>query len=624
MLLDATQCIHNIARCNTVHSQCCLIQHSALLNIITHVRTSSLTQVLLGLSDTSIVSLSGQPVWFTVCPQDPNTPSLPPPFHGNKQHGYHNSMEYIFSKLKQKAWLFGGSLSVATVKHSTSLTNDLHALGLDVGPRGGAGPGGGKTGSADSSPRPLRKGTSQYGQEFLQTLKCEMEREGTAASTAGGAHTINEAKLAKLHSILNVLRDDAEDSGTDSSPDQQPQLPEFLDIFESPGPRGDSKMPPSNSNVKKRHPSTNGTAAKKRKKRSRALMHVLRGNLTDASSDSGDNFEKDRLSSSLNEQSAAWLRSRKATGGLGGGRGIDNSRPRSDSFQTIPKLRESLNAGKRNTVSTYDFDEQRGGTRSRPRKASQSGLVHRSDDGHSHGERGSVVASTGADSAGARGGGGQLLYQMVVVEDDTPSPSPASHQDYSVPVEVSLHRINVTDVDKPAAEEEIRSKSFSMSRPLSHGDVVDSGGGGEGEGTGNYLLTMKDKARSRSLGDVMSTDDEVLVVRTPVHLQSPAVERRRTHFVRTSMPVGPAAPLPAKTHPPRRHSNEGEEFTSLDFTSTRVIANGGRKGKDVFRSSRQSCDLIQTSWEYNDQVGMVTGKSKSLDDLLEAAGPVLR
>lgn len=645
------------------------------------------------------MSLNGQPVWFTVCPQDPNTPTLPPPCHYDKNHGNHTSMEQLFSKFKQKAWLFGSLSAASVVKHSTSLTNDLRALGLDTGGAGHVP--GGRTGSADSSPRSLRKGKSAYGQEFLQTLKSEMERDG---GTCACAHTINEAKLAKLHSILNVLRDDdAEDSGADSSPEQQQQqqrqhqrqsqLPEFLDIFESPHRvRGgsasidysthnnnNSNGSSNSSKVKMRHPTIdgNGTGTKKRKKRSRALMNILRGNLADASSASSDSGEEPSSPTTLNEQSTTWLRSHKAGGGGGGGCGPGNdTRPRSDSFQAIPKLRESLNAGKRNrAVSTYDFDEQRRGGPAasgnrhhhhhRNRKAPQSGLVHTSDGagfgaGHSShgGERASITLTGPADSssssaacAGTRVSVGGHHYQMVVVEDDvdTPSPSPPpphppAHQD----VEVSLHRINVTDVDKPADEEEEmarRSKSFDVRRRMPpssrHRDGVDGGGGGcgrsggEGEGpvTGKHLLTMRDKARSRSTGDVVSTDDEVLVVRTPVQSpspgNSPAVDRKRTHFVRTSMPVGPTAAPPGKTHPPRPHSNEGEEFTSLDFTAVRAVANGtgtgGRKGReDFFRSSRQSCDLIRTSWEYNDQVGMVTGKSKSLDNLLEAAEPVLR
>lgn len=111
----------------------------------------------------------------------------------------------IFYRFKQK---FG----TANIKSSVSASGELENLGsLDAG-KVGAG-----------SPKHRQKAKSS---ELLDAIKSEMENDLAR-------HTINEAKLAKLHSILDVLRESGEAS--DSDPEQQPKRPEFLSVFDTGG-----------------------------------------------------------------------------------------------------------------------------------------------------------------------------------------------------------------------------------------------------------------------------------------------------------------------------------------------------------------------------------------------------
>ena len=59
-------------------------------------------QVVLGFCDTDVVSLNGLPVWFTVCPLDPNLPVPPNPVH-YKLHGKHQkSVEQMLHRSVKK------------------------------------------------------------------------------------------------------------------------------------------------------------------------------------------------------------------------------------------------------------------------------------------------------------------------------------------------------------------------------------------------------------------------------------------------------------------------------------------------------------------------------------------
>lgn len=424
-------------------------------------------------------------------------------------------------------------------------------------------------GKVGGSPKYGRKTKSSYTAKILDALKSEMDMDLAR-------HTINEAKLAKLHSILNVLRD-AEDTSSDHAVDAlEPKRPDFLSVFDT-GNTADTNAKTLPSSHRKR---------KKRNRLSKAVLRVLHEDSADLSSDSGDNLDDDAPENTLNKKSMAWLQSRKLEP-----RGPDG-RPRSDSFQTIPKLRASLNAGKINKVSNYAFDDHS------PKK--RSPLRDIGAQGH--------VTSTGVPRRGyntsTRDDDTQFHYKVMdtrsQVEEDSPSQPDAKYASpvckyYSVPVEISVHRISVKDVDEPPELEIGRALSFNVAAMRKEGRVLASE---------QQNKTERDKPRSRSLGDVdlLGSDDEVLLVRAPVTSRSPA------GFYRRSTVISPGGAM---------------EMTSLDFTS-RGVGNGSSEPSGMMQ--RMSCFVGGA--EPEDKDDDVTGiwvrrnesipKSKSLDDLLES------
>ena len=523
-------------------------------------------------------------MWFTVCPLDPNLPALPTPVH-YKQHKNH--VEQILSKLKLKAWSLG-SISAGNVKASSSVSGELQDVGV----------------ATLRGPRSSKKGKQQerYSREFLEMLESKLEETGQSSLAR---HTINEAKLAKLRSIVDVLRDTAGDTDDTSDTDsvrpteQQDQtIPEFIKVFDT------NRKPSDTADAK---------TIKKRRKRSKpskkAGLRALLENSPDISSDSGDNLDDDGPpSSSLNKTSMAWLQSRKMEA---------HSRPLSDSFHTIPRLRESLNAGKMNRVSNYTFDNQS------PEKLRSQSVSTSADDYSSiatkpKAQDRSHVTSKGGDSCE---GPSDIQHYKVMdnrssnAEEDSPVqsdpkyPSPVCKY-YSVPVEISLHRINIVDVDKLPEMEIARSRSFGTK---------------EGAGaklplqTDENTVTMGIHLRSRSLGELdnLESDDEVLVVRAPVashkapsagapavtsSLDSPYRSRGRVASVgAVGGSAGSHTPgVRTTSHAPRSHSMsvggaegnqevEGEEETSsLDFTSI-------RRQVDLMTAAASTIDHQRTS-----------------------------
>ena len=502
---------------------------------------------------------------------------------------------------KMKAWHFG-TLTAANMKSS------MAELGLDSSsPLGGRSPQNGSP--RNGSPKHGRKAKS----EILDALKSEMESDLAR-------HTINEAKLAKLHSILNVLRNDKEDS---SDPDiveptenqeQAPKRPEFLRVFDTAD--ANAQTLPSNHRRRKR-----------KNKVSKAVLRVLHEDLAagDLSSDSGDNLDDSGPSSStLNRQSVEWLHSRQ---GKFEPQGSD-VRPRSDSFQTIPKLRDSLNAGKVNKVTNYAFDS--------PKKRPLSRDVGHvtGERGHVNGENGRVANERGhgtsidlqhSDDTSGRDEDAQFHY--TVMDEDSPLQQDAKYaspvcKHYSVPVQISVHRISVKDVDEPLEIEPGRTMSFNVA-PTRDADVLAS--------IRPSRLSERDKPRSRSLGDMdlLGSDDEVLLVRAPVADHTPT-DGGDHHRSDTKSPSSPM------------------EMSSLDFTTRRVgdersslpvdmhkrlscYVGGAERRKERNRLScfvdgagkegrRDSGDVATSRRSWLDRVNRNESmqKSRSLDNLIES------
>lgn len=460
----------------------------------------------------------------------------------------------IFSRFKKKALHFG-TLTAANLKSSISSNGGLAELDAALGSKAGS-----------KSPKHQRKVKSRSS-EILDALQSEVDMDLAR-------HTINEAKLAKLHSILNVLRDSEDGSSDAEIPEkqaagvpekQQPsKRPEFLSVFDT-GSGNDAYTKTLPSGVRKR---------KKRDKLSKAVLRVLHENGADLSSDSGDNQEDGPSPSTLNRQSMAWLQSRKPN--------LNDDRPRSDSFQSIPRLRQSLNAGRINKVSTYTFDEHS------PKKQPHSGEMH------------NLEHQVTLEGGGARHSHMTSHYKVIdtrsqMEEDslDVKYSSPVCKY-YSVPVEISVHRISVKDVDEPPEMEIGRTKSFDVG--MKRKDAQDLLTFRE------KMQTRQEKPRSRSMGDayLLESDDEVLLVRNP--LQSPAGSPAMTRRSVAQVPESPGA----------------REVTSLDFTTRRAIAAQRHTRSFIGSTTEESGDIDSMQMWAKVRRNVSFPKSKSLDDLSDS------
>ncbi len=515
-------------------------------------------------------------MWFTVCPIDPNLPPIPPPVHYKQPR---NHVENLLSMFKLKTWSLG-SISTGTVKASSSMSGGLQDVGVSTLRGLKYGSKGSKAGKA-------------YSQEFLDMLESKLEETGETSLTR---HTINVAKLAKLRSIVDVLRDTAGDTDDASDTDstgltqhnkqlqQHHTVPEFVKVFDTTSKSTDMVDPADPKTIKKR---------RKRTKPSKKLgLRALLENSPDVSSDSGDNLDDDGPpSSTFNKTSMAWLQSRKME---------MKNRPLSDSFHTIPRLRESLNAGKMNKVSNYSFDDH-SPEKERSQSVSNADL---STTATSLAHERSHVTSKDSDSERHKTPSDIQVHYTVMdnrpnTEEDSPLLSDPKFSSpvckyYSVPIEISLHRISVIDVDKPPEMEILRTKSFGtdVKRPK------------EGSGvkvpvrTDDSDITMSNSIqfRSRSLGelDYLESDDEVLVVRAPVaNFSPPATKVAAPQSAASSLySRGRVASVGGGTttyNTPRAHATprvhsmsvggasggqeeeevDGEMLSSLDFTSIR-------------------------------------------------------
>lgn len=465
-----------------------------------------------------------------------------------------------FSRFKQKAWHFG-TITTANLKSSLSSNGGLAEFGLDNAS-------GRKAGSR--SPKHERKVKSAYRSEILDALQSEVDMDLAR-------HTINEAKLAKLHSIFNVLRE-TEDGGGSSDGEiieRQPKRPEFLSVFDPDNGTDSTKTLPSS--VRKR---------KKRNRLSKAVLRVLReDSADDLSSDSGDNLDDGPPPTTLNRRSIAWLQSRKQDhehNNLDG-------RPKSDTFQAIPRLRESLNAGKINKVSTYAFDDRS------PKMNRKTGQTHNL-------EQHSRMSSEGSNIVPRH----KVVDTRSQAEEESPSQQDVKFSSpvckhYSVPVEISVHRISVKDVDEPPEIEPSRTKSFDVSMKGKKAEelVIFQ----------QKMLAPQTKPRSRSLGDAdaLESDDEVLLVRTPVTNLSPAESPAMTRRSLVQVPNSP--------------EEKELEVTSLDFTSAAIrrhsrsfVATAGRDDDDEIDGTRTQPRRKKRNKVRRHSTILL---SKSLDNLVE-------
>ena len=412
-----------------------------------------------------------------------------------------------------------------------------------------------KKGSPKSSPKHVRKAKSGHfdGGKILGIL------EGTdIRNLPATRHTINEAKLAKLSSIITVLRQSVvEDNGGNSAENaaavdgcgqrKRESTPEFLSMFKEQGKEEREKAkddhiqlenPPKDSDKKK---------TKRKSKPPRTMLKAVKEGGVDVHHIS-DSFDSDdgpsvEGNSTLNQQSLEWLASRKKSDEEDG-----------DNLQKIPNLRESLHGSRPNRVNNYMFESQSAEVKPSLNKIAE--LKHRQDCesaevlGSQHQQLHYKLVDTKAQGEREERTNEELHEEgtmMTASKNCSQAVSiPTSHavsspdcKCYPVPVEVAVHRINVVDVDRQQEEAKadiIRTRSVdtrptgAWSKKDGSGKVLveplpSSQGSSEaaiGDKFSGILLRAPSsaslrKSRSQSMGDVelLGSDEEVLLVRTP-------------------------------------------------------------------------------------------------------------
>ena len=458
-----------------------------------------------------MIPLTGKPTWFTVCPLDPNLPALPKPVH------YKRQQRNALSRLVHKAQAITSTGAAgSSIKQSATLTEGFQqaATAVDLVKSG--------SGSIFSPKRHRKAKSGNFDNGNLLGMLKDTSVDGLPATR----HTINEAKLAKLNSIISVLRqttvDDDDDDGLVSAGAEETKkresTPEFVNIFK--------KEEQVKEETKIKHENKAKKAENKKSKRKsrppRTMLRAVTEGLVDVghSSDSGD-YDDGPGSLSLNEHSMAWLAARKniAESAL---------KRHSDPFQTIPTLRESLHAGKQNKVTTYMFDNP---SEVQPTPDESLGADNSSVDSNI-GQRSSQIHYKLVDTK-AQGEEEEEKVRDSHVTNSPRHPSlTASHavsspdcKCYPVPVEVSVHRISIIDVDRQeqAKSDIFRTRSVDT-RPVAVVNNEPVLARLESDEVSEYSLGVllrppsgKRRSRSRSLGDMelLSSDEEVLLVRTP-------------------------------------------------------------------------------------------------------------
>ena len=444
-------------------------------------------QVLLGLSD-DIVNLGGEPTWYNLCPKDPNLPTLPPPIHYKSKS--HASVEQLLSKFKSNfaTLKFKSSRSVLS-NLDLSASDSTLSLPLAVMKRRRSAPRGRLLRTQNSRP-------DSSGYQYAESLQ-----EGEMYSSIESEEE-TKAQMMRLASILKVLKDTAESEDAQSAGDaleaenqatKKNKLHSILQVLR------DDTMPESKGdNTRDPIESTDGS-------------HLHLPVSSTAPFDDGTFSTLDRR-----------VRKRKP-------RSDQPSRPKSDSFNTIPNLRNSLSGRGKSKVPTYSFlEEMQSSVQLQTQQESSIEDIDSMDDDErsdlSFAEHYRLVDEGQSDSEQEPPPSAQTLKGVEYNIDpcasllptvDMATPS-SKHSDCTCyPVEVSLHRINVVDVDREEIEREKRRKTTSLpspskkpSRPLALNLAA----------TMEMSQALSAKARSKSLGDMddLESEEELIMVRSPM------------------------------------------------------------------------------------------------------------
>ena len=450
-------------------------------------------QVLLGLSD-DIVNLGGDPTWYTLCPEDPNLPRLPPPVHYKSKS--HVTMEQLLNRFKN-------NFSTLKFKSSRSMMSQLDLSTSD---------------STFSLPIAAMKRRRSVPKGRLMTTQnsrpdsngfqyAESVQEEGDSSTSVENEEEDQAQVMKLSSILRVLKDSAESDEANSNDDT-------VDT--------DRRLT-------------------KKKNRLQSILQVLRDDSAPQSgSDSGDNVEDsiestdgarylsvaspdDGTFSTLDRR----VRKRKQRNLAS----ENSSRPKSDSFDVIPDLRDSLHGNGKVKVPTFSFLEEQEKTSLRSKLQQMSSLdsVESMDDDEksdaTFAEHYKLVHESQSDSD-QEPHPPTALPSLTEEEASNLSPSaslPATmgserRSNFTYyPVDVSVHRISIVDVDKEQQEREARRRNtISLTSPTKKQNkslALDLAAMTEIKDTNSML-----KSRSRSLGDMeaLESEEELILVRSPM------------------------------------------------------------------------------------------------------------
>lgn len=449
-------------------------------------------QVLLGLSD-DIVNLGGEPTWYNVCPEDPNLPSLPPPMHYKSKS--HPSVEQLLNKFKSNfaTLKFKSSRSVLS-NLDLSASDSTLSLPLAIMKRRRSVP-------RDRLLRTQNSRPDSSGYQYDEGFK---ERD-VYSSIESEEET--KAQMVRLASILKVLKDTAESEDSLSAGEaleaenqatRKNKLHSILQVLRDETP---PESTGDNSRGLEPIESTDGG-------------HLHLPVSSTAPFDDGTYSTLDRR-----------VRKRKP-------RTDQPSRPKSDSFNSIPNLRNSLSSRGKSKVPTYSFlEEMKSSVQLQTQRESlaEAEDINSLDDDErsdlSFAEHYRLIDEGQSDSEHEPPPPAQTLtgveYDKVdpcasllpTMDVTTASSKPSDCTYY--PAEVSLHRINVVDVDREKREREKRRKAASLpspakkpSRPLALNLAT----------TLEMSELLSAKARSKSLGDMdeLESEEELIMVRSPM------------------------------------------------------------------------------------------------------------
>jgi hypothetical protein len=431
------------------------------------------------------VNLGGEATWYNVCPEDPNLPTPPPPIHYKSKS--HVSVEQLLNKFKNNfaTLKFKSSRSVLS-NIDLSASDSTLSLPLAVMKRRRSVPRG----------RLLRTQNSRPNSSGYQYAESPQEEDGYVNSEEE-----TKAQVMRLASILKVLKDTAESEDSLSAGEaleaenqatKKNKLHSILQVLRNETPSE------STGDISKDLEPTESTDG----------SHLHLPASSTAPFDDGTFSTLDRR-----------VRKKKQ-------RSDQPSRPKSDSFNTIPSLRNSLSGSGKSKVPTYSFlEEMQGSVQLQTQQESTTEDIDSLDDDEksdlSFAEHYRLIDEGQSDSEQepppsiqAVEYGVDPCASLPPTVNMTATSSKRSDCTY-YPVEVSLHRINVVDVDREMVEREKRRKAASLpsparkpSRPLAINLAT----------TMETTQALSAKVRSRSLGDMdeLESEEELIMVRCPM------------------------------------------------------------------------------------------------------------